>query len=153
VVPFDPEVVAEIVDLAGGRPYYLQKLGYFAFDAATNGRVTQAEFAAAIDSIPDDWIRALGPAASPERLAPIVEYVAAMRRQTPGVLPDADRVFLVENLRCPSDRGPCPITTSARGRLWSSVPGQRRNARKTRSPGRRRQNMRGSDCRPASPRK
>jgi uracil-DNA glycosylase len=48
---------------------------------------------AAIGSIPDDWLRALGPAASPERLAPIVEYVAAMRRQTPGVLPDADRVF------------------------------------------------------------
>jgi len=117
VVPFDPEVVAEIVDLAGGRPYYLQMLGYFAFDAATNGRVTEAEFAAAIGSIPDDWLRALGPAASPERLAPIVKYVAAMRRQTPGVLPDADRVCLVETLRCPSGRGRCPITTSARGRL------------------------------------
>ena len=48
-VRFDPEVVAEIVDLAGGRPYYLQKLGYFAFDAATNGRVTQAEFAVAFE--------------------------------------------------------------------------------------------------------
>jgi hypothetical protein len=48
-VRFDPEVVSEIVDLAGGRPYYLQKLGYFAFDAATNGRVTQAEFAVAFE--------------------------------------------------------------------------------------------------------
>jgi hypothetical protein len=27
VVRFDSEVVAEIVELAGGRPYYLQKLG------------------------------------------------------------------------------------------------------------------------------
>jgi hypothetical protein len=49
VVRFDSEVVAEIVDLAGGRPYYLQKLGYFAFDAAVNGRVTRAEFAVAFE--------------------------------------------------------------------------------------------------------
>jgi hypothetical protein len=49
VVRFDLEVVAEIVDLAGGRPYYLQKLGYFAFDAALNGRVTRAEFAVAFE--------------------------------------------------------------------------------------------------------
>ena len=34
-VRFDDEVVAEIVELSGGRPYYLQKLAYFAFDAAT----------------------------------------------------------------------------------------------------------------------
>jgi uracil-DNA glycosylase len=47
----------------------------------------------AIGMIPDDWRRALGPAASPERLAPIVEYVATKRRQSPGVLPDPDRVF------------------------------------------------------------
>jgi hypothetical protein len=48
-VRFDPEVVSEIVELAGGRPYYLQKLGYFAFDAAINGRVTGAEFAVAFE--------------------------------------------------------------------------------------------------------
>jgi hypothetical protein len=48
-VRFDPEVVAEIVDLAGGRPYYLQKLAYFAFDAATNWRVTRVEFAVAFE--------------------------------------------------------------------------------------------------------
>jgi uracil-DNA glycosylase len=47
----------------------------------------------AIGTIPKDWLRALGSAASPERLAPIVEYVATKRRQPPGVLPDADRVF------------------------------------------------------------
>lgn len=47
---------------------------------------------AVIGLIPADWLRVLGPAASPERLAPIVEYVS-MRRQTPGVLPDPDRVF------------------------------------------------------------
>lgn len=49
VVRFDSEVVAEIVELAGGRPYYLQKLGYFAFDAAVDGRVTRAEFAVAFE--------------------------------------------------------------------------------------------------------
>jgi AAA ATPase domain len=48
-VQFDPDVVAEIVELAGGRPYYLQKLGYYAFDAAANGRVTRAEFAVAFE--------------------------------------------------------------------------------------------------------
>ncbi len=48
-IRFDAEVVAEIVDLAGGRPYYLQKLAYFVFDAAVHGRVTQAEFAVAFE--------------------------------------------------------------------------------------------------------
>lgn len=48
-VRFDPDVVAEIVELAGGRPYYLQKLGYYAFDAAAKGRVTRAEFAVAFE--------------------------------------------------------------------------------------------------------
>ena len=46
---FDPEVVSEIVELAGGRPYYLQKLAYFAFDAAVTGRVTRGEFAVAFE--------------------------------------------------------------------------------------------------------
>ena len=48
-VRFDADVVAEIIDLAGGRPYYLQKLGYFAFDAAIEGRVTRADFAVAYE--------------------------------------------------------------------------------------------------------
>lgn len=47
---------------------------------------------AAIGSIPSDWLRALGPSASPERLAPIAEYVAAQRQST-CVLPDPERVF------------------------------------------------------------
>jgi uracil-DNA glycosylase len=47
---------------------------------------------AAIGSIPDDWLEAVGPAASPERLTPIAEFVARKRRST-RVLPDADRVF------------------------------------------------------------
>jgi hypothetical protein len=51
MVRFDPEVVAEIVDLAGGRPYYLQKLGYFAFDASINRRVSRAEFAVAFERV------------------------------------------------------------------------------------------------------
>jgi uracil-DNA glycosylase len=48
---------------------------------------------AAIGTIPDDWLEAIGPGASPESLAPITEFVAAKRGQTPGVLPDANRVF------------------------------------------------------------
>jgi hypothetical protein len=48
-VRFDPEVVTEIVELSGGRPYYLQKLAYYAFDAAEQGRVTRAEFAQAFE--------------------------------------------------------------------------------------------------------
>jgi hypothetical protein len=48
-VRFDPDVVDEIVELAGGRPYYLQKLGYFRFDAATDGRVARSQFAIALE--------------------------------------------------------------------------------------------------------
>lgn len=48
-VTFDEEVVAEIVELYGGRPYYLQKLAYFAFDAAEGGHVGPAEFAVAFE--------------------------------------------------------------------------------------------------------
>lgn len=48
-VTFDDDIVAEIVELSGGRPYYLQKLAYFAFDAAEAGRVGRAEFAAAFE--------------------------------------------------------------------------------------------------------
>jgi hypothetical protein len=48
-VRFEPDVVAEIVELAGGRPYYLQKLGYFAFDAATDGRVAGSDFAIGLE--------------------------------------------------------------------------------------------------------
>jgi len=48
-VTFDDDVVAEIVELSGGRPYYLQKLAYFAFDVAEAGRVGRAQFAAAFE--------------------------------------------------------------------------------------------------------
>jgi hypothetical protein len=48
-VTFDEPVVAEIVELSGGRPYYLQKLAYFAFDAAEARHVGPAEFAVAFE--------------------------------------------------------------------------------------------------------
>jgi AAA ATPase domain len=48
-IAFDEDVVAEIAELSGGRPYYLQKLAYFAFDAAEGGRVGWAEFGAAFE--------------------------------------------------------------------------------------------------------
>jgi len=48
-VAFEEDVVAEIVELSGGRPYYLQKLAYYAFDAAEGGRVGQAELRVAFE--------------------------------------------------------------------------------------------------------
>jgi hypothetical protein len=48
-VAFDDEVVSEIVGLSGGRPYYPQKLAYFAFDADAGGRVGPVEFAGAFE--------------------------------------------------------------------------------------------------------
>ncbi len=46
----------------------------------------------AIGSIPEDWALAIGPAASPERLAPIADFIA-QERDAGMVLPDGDRVF------------------------------------------------------------
>ena len=51
---------------------------------------TSADIEAVIGSIPPAWVQAIGPAASPERLAPIAEFVAA--RVAP-VLPGPERVF------------------------------------------------------------
>src|SRR4051812_23773949 len=48
-VSFEDDVVTEVVELSGGRPYYLQKLAYFAFDAAEGGKVGQAQFAVAFE--------------------------------------------------------------------------------------------------------
>lgn len=48
-IAFDDEVVAEIVELSSGRPYYLQKLAYFAFDAAEGNRVSRLEFRPAFE--------------------------------------------------------------------------------------------------------
>ena len=48
-VAFEDDVVSEIVELAGGRPYYLQKLAYFAFDAAERGIVDRSAFLTAFD--------------------------------------------------------------------------------------------------------
>ena len=48
-VTFDPDVVSEVVRLAGGRPYYLQKLAYHAFDSAVDGHLDRAGFAVAFE--------------------------------------------------------------------------------------------------------
>jgi uracil-DNA glycosylase len=50
---------------------------------------TAGRLDAAIGSIPADWVSALGPAAAPERLLPIAEFVA----NSTSVLPEAGRVF------------------------------------------------------------
>jgi uracil-DNA glycosylase len=46
----------------------------------------------AIGSIPEDWAQVINPAASPERLAPIADFVAQEADAGP-VLPDGNRVF------------------------------------------------------------
>ena len=43
-VTFDGSVLADIASSSAGRPYYIQKLAYFAFDAAVNGRVGLPEY-------------------------------------------------------------------------------------------------------------
>lgn len=47
------------------------------------------EIEAAIGAIPADWVAAIGPAASAERLAPIAAFVASQ----PNTLPEPNRVF------------------------------------------------------------
>ena len=54
--------------------------------------INASDIEESIGSIPAAWARAIGPAASPERLAPIAEFVAARRRAT-TVLPEREWVF------------------------------------------------------------
>ena len=65
---------------SGGRPYYLQKLAYFAFDAAVDGRVGRAEFAVAFErafaSVSQEIFAARWAAMSPTER----EVVGARRR-------------------------------------------------------------------------
>ena len=88
-VRFDADVVAEIVDLAGGRPYYVQKLGYYAFDAAANGRVTRAEFAVAFErafaSVSQEIF-----AGRWERMSPIDRQVVAIVARSTEPRPSGD---------------------------------------------------------------
>lgn len=46
---FEPGVVTAIVELSGGRPYYLQKLAYHAYESAERGRVGSHEFEIAFE--------------------------------------------------------------------------------------------------------
>lgn len=48
-VTFDPSVLADIARTSAGRPYYLQKLAYFAFDAAVDQRVGEGEYRIAFE--------------------------------------------------------------------------------------------------------
>jgi hypothetical protein len=48
-VEFDLEVVIDIVRLSGGRPYYLQKLAYHAYDNVESGRLSRHSFAVAFE--------------------------------------------------------------------------------------------------------
>jgi uracil-DNA glycosylase len=51
---------------------------------------TSADVEAVIGTIPPAWVQAIGPASSPERLAPIADFVTA---RVARVLPDGDRIF------------------------------------------------------------
>jgi hypothetical protein len=88
-VQFDADVVAEIVELAGGRPYYLQKLGYYTFDAAANGRVTPAEFVVAFErafaSVSQEIFSARWAG-----MSPIDRQVAAVVARSIGPRPSGD---------------------------------------------------------------
>lgn len=48
-VRFDASVLTDIASASAGRPYYIQKLAYFAFDAAVNGRVGLPEYRAGFE--------------------------------------------------------------------------------------------------------
>ncbi len=48
-VEFDQEVVDDIVQLSGGRPYYLQKLAYHAYDGVESGHLSRRAFAVAFE--------------------------------------------------------------------------------------------------------
>ena len=48
-VAFTPAVVDDIAAASAGRPYYLQKLAYYAFDAAVHGRVGVDEYRPAFE--------------------------------------------------------------------------------------------------------
>ena len=86
-VTFDEQVVAEIVGLSGGRPYYLQKLAYFAFDAAQGGRVGQGEmrvaFERAFASVSQEIFAARWSAMSPVERR-VVTVVASAREARPS---------------------------------------------------------------------
>lgn len=43
-VSFDRSVLADIASASAGHPYYIQKLAYYAFDAAVDGRVGWAQY-------------------------------------------------------------------------------------------------------------
>ncbi|MFN8629554.1 MAG: AAA family ATPase [Chloroflexota bacterium] len=84
-VTFDEDVVTEIGELSGGRPYYLQKLAYYAFDAAERGRVGRPGFAAAFErafaSVSQEIFAARWSAMSPteRRVVAVVASASAAR--------------------------------------------------------------------------
>lgn len=79
-VAFDRSVLADIASAAGGRPYYIQKLAYYAFDAAADGRVGPAEyrtgFERAFASVSQEIFAARWKAMSPSEQA-VVRIVAS----------------------------------------------------------------------------
>lgn len=96
-ITFDDDVVAEIVELSGGRPYYLQKLAYFAFDAAEGGRVGPAAFGAAFErafaSVSQEIFAARWSAMAPvERQVVSVVASASVARPSGEIEGEAERL-------------------------------------------------------------
>jgi len=124
-VTFDDDVVGEIVKLCGGRPYYLQKLAYFAFDAAEAGRVGRAEFTAAFE-------RAFA-SVSQEIFAARWSAMAPVERQVVSVVASARAARLSGEIESETARlGIAPAATrqalrrlAARGHVERLANGQR----------------------------
>jgi hypothetical protein len=79
-VTFDGSVLTDIASASAGRPYYIQKLAYYAFDAAADGRVGPAEyrigFERAFASVSQEIFAARWKAMSPSEQA-VVRIVAS----------------------------------------------------------------------------
>lgn len=86
---FDDAVVAEIVELSGGRPYYLQKLAYFAFDAAEGGRVGRAEFAEAFASVSQEMFASRWSAMAPAERQVVSVVASATAARPSGEIEEA----------------------------------------------------------------
>ena len=87
-VAFESDVVAEIIELSGGRPYYLQKLAYYAFDAAEGGRVGRAQmlpaFQRAFASVSQEIFAGRWSAMSPAERRVVTVVAAAHEARASG---------------------------------------------------------------------
>ena len=135
-VRFDADVVAEIVELSGGRPYYLQKLAYYGFDASEHGQVGQVQFAVAFEqafaSVSQEIFAARWSAMAviERRVVSVVASSAEARSSGDiesaaaqhGIRPDATRQALRRLVAPGPRRAPCIWAAWPLRRARSAVP-------------------------------